>query len=135
MQLWKEKVKGKPYVPTSLTDIPENISKVDLAIRVESVLNEYYAQEKVSASQYDSAYNKHFSEISQHVDAGTDHGLFRNSNVEEESKQEEVPHSQEPEIQPEEPVQEPEVEVQEPEDHSEEPELQPEQPVDGLGEN
>lgn len=77
MNLWKEKVKDKPYVPTSLSDISEHVSTIDLAIRIESVLSEYYSKEKESASKYESAYHRHFQEISQQVEAGIDTDLSK----------------------------------------------------------
>jgi hypothetical protein len=77
MNLWKERVKDKPYVPTSLSDIQENLSTIDLAIRIESVLSEYYASEKESASKYDQAYQRHFLEISQQVEAGIETELSK----------------------------------------------------------
>lgn len=75
MELWKKKVEDKPYVPTSLSDIPDNIPVIDLAIRVESALKEYYSQEKPSGAQYDIAFERHFQEIAQQVETGIEHEL------------------------------------------------------------
>jgi hypothetical protein len=70
MKLWTESVKDKPYVPTNLSDINENVSTVDLAIRIESALSEYYSQEKEDASKFNGAYERHFKDISNQVEAG-----------------------------------------------------------------
>lgn len=77
MEIWKKKVEDKPYVPTSLSDIPDNLTTIDLAIRIEGALKEYYSQEKPSASQYDAAFNRHFQEISQQVETGVEHELSK----------------------------------------------------------
>ena len=128
MRLWREKVKDKSYVPTSLTDIPENVATIDLSIRIENALNEYYEQEKVSASHYDAAFNRHFQEISQQVEAWIDHEL----NKPLFDTETEVQPNLEPEVQPEvlpqvlpedaieEQLQEPENLPQEPEEAGEE---------------
>lgn len=75
MEIWRQKVEDKPYVPTSLNDIPENLSTIDLAMRVETALKEYYDQPNPSGSEYEAAYSRHFSEISQQVETGIEHEL------------------------------------------------------------
>jgi len=65
--LWKTKVKDKPYVPTSLSDIPENLKIIDLSIKIESVLSEYYSQDKESSVDFDAARERHFKDITQQV--------------------------------------------------------------------
>lgn len=121
MKLWQEKTKDKPYVPTSLSDINENISTIDLAIRIESVLSEYYSQEKVSADKYEAAYERHFQDISQQVEAGIDtelnKPLFESDNYSQ--KQEPAPTEEAPET---------EVEDQPTEEPTEEPAEAPEEP-------
>lgn len=77
MELWKEKVKDKPYVPANLTDLPENLETVDLAIRIESVLSQYYETEKESAQDIEEARTRHFAEISQQVYSGDNIELFK----------------------------------------------------------
>jgi hypothetical protein len=105
MGLWREKVKDKPFVPTSLTDIPENLSTIDLAIRVESVLSEYYSNPKEPAFKYDAALTRHFQEISQQVEAGIDTEL---------NKPLYEPNSYEPSHSIQEPLEEPSDNIEEP---------------------
>lgn len=105
MGLWREKVKDKQFVPTSLTDIPENLSTIDLAIRVESVLSEYYSSAKEPAHKYDAALTRHFQEISQQVEAGIDTDL---------NKPLYEPNSYEPSHNTQEPLEEPSENIDEP---------------------
>jgi coatomer subunit beta' len=70
MKLWKEKSKDKPFVPANLSDIPENLAPIDLAIRIESALAEYYEGEKELASDHELAQQRHFADISQQVANG-----------------------------------------------------------------
>lgn len=76
-KLWKTKSEGKPYVPASLTDITENVSKVDLAIRIEQVLSEYYEAQRESAANYDAAHAKHFADITEEVEFGEPVSLLK----------------------------------------------------------
>lgn len=120
IKLWKEKAKDKPYVPTALSDVPEHLSTIDLAIRIESVLSEYYSHDKPSASQFDQAFESHFKEISQLVDEGKDIGLVVNSSVSHTTQEtiHKEEHDDEPETHPE------DQHEHQPEEHTEE------QPVD-----
>ena len=77
MRLWLEKTKGKPYVPTSLTDIPDNVPLFDLAVRIETVLSEYYSKEREPAYNYEAAFERHFAEIAGQVDSGEEVDLFK----------------------------------------------------------
>lgn len=97
MKLWKEKTKDKPYVPKDLSDDPEHMSTLDLAIRIESALVEYYSEEKAPASEFDSAYENHFKEISQQIDEGRDPGLSRKH---AKSSTQEYHHDEEPTEEP-----------------------------------
>lgn len=114
MGLWRDKVKGKPYVPTNLTDLPENLKTIDLAIRVESVLNEYYSNSKEPAFKYDAALTRHFQEISQQVEAGIDTDL--NKPLFENNSYRSGPAPTEPSESYDEPIEEPAEEPLAPED-------------------
>lgn len=69
IKLWQEKTKDKPFVPTNLADVPGNVPIIDLAIRIEKVLREYYEKEKEDACNYQAAYVRHFQDIAGQVDA------------------------------------------------------------------
>ena len=93
MKLWIEKTKGKPYVPANLTDIPENVPLFDLAVRIESVLSEYYSKEREPAYYYEAAYERHFKEIAGQVDSGEEVELhkplvFNNEKLEPDNHEE-----------------------------------------------
>ena len=65
---WKQQLSNKPYEPVPYSQRPDQKAVVDLSQKVESYLNTYEQKERESASDYEAAINRHFTEIALEID-------------------------------------------------------------------